>query len=83
MGLAKTVSVARRKRDIPECLKGGSNNNEENSKRRDLIIFTLQRRLELSNVKNKKIGWAGKVACMKAQKRGRIFDEGSQEMYLF
>lgn len=81
MGLAKTASVARRKRDLPECLKGGSNKNEKNSKRRDLIIFTLQHILGLSNKKN--IGWAGKVARMKAKKSVRIFDEGAQEMYLF
>jgi len=50
------MSVARRKRDIPECLKGGNNKNEENSKRRHLIIFILQHILGLSNEK-KKIGW--------------------------
>jgi len=65
------MSVARRKRDIPECLKGGNNKNEENSKRRHLIIFILQHILGLSNEK-KKIGWAGNVARMKAQKRVRI-----------
>jgi len=53
VGLAKTVSVARGKRDIPECVKGRRNKNEEKSKRRDLIIFNLQHILELSNEKER------------------------------
>jgi len=75
------MSVARRKRDIPECVKRERNKNEEKSKRGELIIFTLQHILGLSNEK-KNMGWVGKVARMKAEKRVRTFDEGAQEMYI-